>query len=86
MSERDYEGDTRGLASATRVANAFPDKLTSDLDALRGRPPVVLPPPPPVPSENEPHSSLAASLPRPVPTAEPTHRRAMLNVRRRLYY
>lgn len=34
----------RGLASATRVANAFPDKLTSDLDALRGRAPVVSPP------------------------------------------
>lgn len=31
----------RGLASATRVANAFPDKLTSDLDALRGCVPIV---------------------------------------------
>lgn len=58
--------ETRELASATRVANAFPDKLTSDLDALRGRPPVVplllpLPSPPSFP----PKTSISSSLSRP---------------------
>lgn len=55
---RERDGQAPSLASATRVANAFPDKLTSDLDALRGRPPVV----PAVPILVHPKTILSSPL------------------------